>query len=316
MAKEWSFLSNPFLHATENSYIKAMQISTFHDTALANVSTDPFFGPIYTAYHPLHLAYRTAYDAWVSQGHTQLSETLGLEQLLSLLLSSKIDQWDIAIQNVYNKKTTQYMALLPHHRVPFQNGKQEERIEAVKSLSTNLTGIAALASVKTDVDNFYNQLNTAHATQKTGKTSKTIHSTSLETSRINICNSQYATLGLLINHFSTVPDNIAAYFDLTTIRSNTQVHFTGHLKPLHVHTVCKHTFAATDSITIHNESTVPLHVYLAATKDAPATPSAIAVSAGVKETIKVAMLGNIADTYLIVSNPDAHVTAPWELTID
>jgi hypothetical protein len=316
MEREWTYLRNPFLYATRDSYIVAMKISTFHDSALANVSTDPFFGPIYTAYHPLHTAYKTAYDAWISQGHTQIGETLNLEQLLRLLSGSKIDQWDVAIQNVYNKKTPQYAALLPHHRVPFQQGKQEERFEAVKSLSTNLTGIAALASVKTDVDNFYNQLNTANTTQKTGKTSKTIHSGSLENQRITICNSQYATLGTLINHFSTTPDNIAAYFDVVTVRSSNQVHFTGHLKPGHIHCVCKHTFALLDSITIHNESTIALHVYLGVAKDTPAPVMAVPVAAGVKEVVKAGTLGNIADTYLIISNPDAHVTAQWELTLD
>ena len=116
MIKDWKFLIDPFLVATRDSYIVAMKISTFHDSALANVSTDPFFGPLYTAYHPLHIAYKTAYDAWVSQGHTQMGETLNLDQLLRLLSGSKIDQWDVAIQNVYSKKTPQYMALLPHQQ--------------------------------------------------------------------------------------------------------------------------------------------------------------------------------------------------------
>lgn len=316
MTRDWHFEINPFLVATRDSYPNARKISIFHDTALANVSTDPFFGPIYTAYHPLHTAFMTAYDAWVSQGHVQIGETLNLDQLLSLLLSSKISQWDVAIQNVYTKKTPQYATLLPHHRVPFQNGTQDDRIEAVKSLSTNLTGITALASVKTDVDNFYNQLNTANTTQKSGKTSKTAHSGSLETSRINICNSQYATLGLLINHFSTAPENISTYFDVATVRSGSQVHFTGHLKPAHIHCVCKHTFALLDSITIHNESTVVLHVYSGLTKDTPAPVMAIPIAAGAKQTVKAGTLGNVADTYLIISNPDAHVTAHWELTID
>ena len=160
-------------------------------------------------------------------------------------------------------------------------------------------------------------LTTANTTQKSGKTSKTVHSGSLETQRIAICNSQYATLGLLINHFSTTPENIAAYFDLTTIRSTSQVHFTGHLKPLHVHTVCKHTFSVADSVKIKNESTVPLHVYLAAAKDAPMPATAYVVPPLTDQTPKAGLLGNILlDTYLIISNPDAHVKAQWELTIE
>jgi hypothetical protein len=322
MAKEWNFLSNPFLHATDGSYINGMKISTFHDSALANVSTDQFFGPIYTDYHPRHMAYQTAYDAWVSQGTIQISETLNLSQLLSLLSGSKIDQWDVAIQNVYSKKTVQYAALLAHHRVPFQHGKQEEIIEAVKSLGTNLTGITALASVKTDVDNFYNQLTAANTTQKSGKQSKTVNIGSLETARIAICNSQYATLGLLINHFSTTPDNIAAYFDLDTIRTASQVHFTGHLKPLTQHCVCKHTFTAADSIKIKNKSSVALHVYLSSAVNAAVAKTIapvaqpVIVAANTTETVKATQLGDLSSTNLMISNPDAAVTAQWELTIE
>jgi hypothetical protein len=322
MDKEWNFLRNPFLYATRDSYIDAMIISTFHDSALANVSTDQFFGPIYTAYHPLHTAYQTAYDAWVSQGTTQISETLNLSQLLSLLSGSKIDQWDVAIQNVYSKKTVQYAALLAHHRVPFQQGKQEEKIEAVKSLGTNLTGITALANVKTDVDNFYNQLIAANTTQKSSKQSKTVNSGSLETARIAICNSQYATLGLLMNHFSTTPEDIAAYFDLDTIRSASQVRFTGHLKPLTQHCVCKHTFTAADSIKVKNDSNVVLHVYLSSAVNAAVSKTIapvaqpVIVPANTTETVKASQLGDLSSTNLMISNPDANVTAHWTLTIE
>ena len=54
MAKDWQYQINPFLVASNNSYIKAVRLSVFHDTALANVSTDAFFGPLYTAYHTQH----------------------------------------------------------------------------------------------------------------------------------------------------------------------------------------------------------------------------------------------------------------------
>ena len=317
--KDWGFFSNPFLHSTEGSYISAMKISTHHDSALANVKTDTFFGPIYNNYHPLHLSYKGAYDAWVSQGDIQISETLNLNQLLSLLSGSKINQWDIAIQNVFTKTTPQYVALMAHHRVPFQSGKQEERIEAVQSLSTNLKGITALASVKTDVDNFLGQLNTANSTQKSGKTAKTTNSNTLENQRIAICNSQYATLGLLINHFSTTPNMAAPYFDLDTIRKSGQVDFTGHLKPLHSHNVCKHTFSPEDVITVKNTSTVALQLFLGLNKSTEAKsilPTGIVtIGANSEQSIPASSLGDLTHTNLIIYNPDANITAEWEVIL-
>ena len=319
MAKDWQYQINPFLVASNNSYIKAVRLSVFHDTALANVSTDAFFGPLYTAYHTQHLSYMTLYDSWVVQGHIQIGETLSLEQFLILLSGTKIAQWDVAIQNVYNNKTSQYATLLPHKRVPFHHGTQDERIEAVKALSTTLTGITALATTKTDVDNFYAQLNTAHNTQKSGKQSKSTHSTTLETQRINICNMQYANLGLLINHFSTAPQNISNYFDVATIRSSSQVDFMGHLKPLHSHNVCKHTFSPEDVITVKNTSTVALQLFLGLNKSTEAKsilPTGIVtIGANSEQSIPASSLGDLTHTNLIIYNPDANITAEWEVSL-
>ena len=208
---------------------------------------------------------------------------------------------------------------MAHHRVPFQSGKQEERIEAVQSLSTNLKGITALASVKTDVDNFLGQLNTANSTQKSGKTAKTTNSNTLENQRIAICNSQYATLGLLINHFSTTPNMAAPYFDLDTIRKSGQVDFTGHLKPLHSHNVCKHTFSPEDVITVKNTSTVALQLFLGLNKSTEAKsilPTGIVtIGANSEQSIPASSLGDLTHTNLIIYNPDANITAEWEVSL-
>lgn len=308
MTRLWNFQINPFLNATRDSNLNAMKISTFHDSALFALQTDRFFGPLYTAYHPIHTALKTAYDAWVAQEHTQGGQTLNLEQLFALLSNTRIDGWDITIQTVYNKKTPPYKALLPHHRVPFQSGSQVERIEAVRSLSTNLTGIAALASVKTAVDAFYTQLDAANTAQKASKTTTTTQSSAMETSRIAMCNAQYANLGTLITHFATTPEVISNYFDVQTIRHGSQVHFTGHVKPQSVHTILKHTFATTDTLKLENKGTTSLQFYLAQTKNATAPTTGITLRPAEQQTQPATHLGDILTaTYLIVYNPQTLV---------
>ncbi|MBI5217334.1 MAG: hypothetical protein HY958_00190 [Bacteroidia bacterium] len=322
MKRTWIYIINPMLTATDGSYLSAMNLSVFHDSALYAVNTDPFFGPLYTAYHPIHLALKTAFDAWTAQGHTQSGQTLNLTQLLDLLSGSKIDQWDIAIQAVYNKKTPQYKALLPHRRIPFQGGKQLERMEAVKDLGVNLAGISALASVKTAVDAFYTQLDGANTAQKAGKTSTGAHSDALETARVNMCNAQYANLGALINHFSAAPENIAAYFDLKTIRKAGQVHFIGHIKPRQVHAVVKHTFDADDEVKLENTGTTELQFGLMQTKDAKhaldafthTTHKTITLKPGEQQTLLASSLGDLTYTFLMVYNP--HTVEKGEFTVE
>ena len=176
-----------------------------------------------------------------------------------------------------------------------------------------------MATIKTDVDNFYTQLNNAHNTQKSGKQSKATHSTTLETQRINICNMQYANLGLLINHFSTAPQNISNYFDVATIRSSSQVDFMGHLKPLHSHNVCKHTFSPEDFITVKNTSPVAVQLFLGLTKTTEAKsilPTGIVtIGANSEQQIQASALGDLTHTNLIIYNPDENITAQWEVVL-
>ncbi len=42
----------------------------------------------------------------------------------------------------------------------------------------------------------------------------------------------------------------------------------------------------------------------------------ITVAANTTETINASQLGNLSSTNLMISNPDAHVIAQWEITIE
>jgi len=315
MIKPWTHLVNPFLVATEKSYLKALNISTFHDSALYAVQNESFFTPLYNYFHPLHLANQAAYSNWVAQKGMQTGDTLNLTQLLKLLLSTKIGQWDIAIQVVHPKNTSAYQALLHQNRKPFQTGKQAERISAVQSLGLALTGDTALASVKNDVDAFYQLLDTANTSQKSSKTTTNTQSDAVESARVDMCTAMYSNLGAMIQKFASNPDSLANYFDLHSIRNAEHVNFSGHIKPLHIHSVCKHTFAPTDSIEVNNTGAVALNLYLAHTKDAVAGSQIASVAPGADQIVPVTSLGNLENNYLIISNADANIVGEWEVTL-
>lgn len=301
--KTWIHAQNTFLNATDNSFLNAMAISTYHNSALAAALGDPFILDLFNSFNPLHLNLKTAYDTWISQGGMQQGETLNLRQLLELLSNTKIQQWDIKIQNIYPQNTPQYKKLLPGRRKPFQNGKQSERIHAVQALSQSIGDDKSLAEVKVDIDSFYEQIDSSHSQQKGSLSTSKNTSSDLEAARVAMCIGQFANLGALIQKYAATPEKIEQYFDLQAIRSSKQVLFTGHVKPGAVYTIVKHTFGEADEVILVNPGQAPLKFYLASGKDMQ--PNSVFVSMGNGEqTVLASSLGKLTDTYLTVFNTD------------
>lgn len=308
--RPWIFIQNPFLNATESSYLNAMGISTYHDSALAKVVSDAFFAALYASFHPLHLAYKTAYDSWVAQGGEQQSDTLTVEQLLRLLFA-KIGQWDIKIQNQYPINTAGYKRLLPNRRKPFQRGGQIERIAAVKALSQNIGDDTSLAAVKTDVDNFEAQINEALKTQKGSISATKNMSTELEAARVAMCTGMYANLGALIQKYAATSDRIEHFFDLQAIRNMQQISFTGSLKAGEVYSIVKHTFGADDELWLSNSGNAMLKFYLSNTRNGSPDGTFVTLPKG-EIVVKASELGKLTDTYLTVQNADALLNGEFE----
>lgn len=302
--KTWILLINPFLSATRKSFLKAMRISTYHDSALNAAKSDPDIQVAYNYYHPIHLNYKTLYDDWIQQGGEQQGKTLNLNQLLRLLSGSKIEQWDVKIQNQYLPNTPAYKRLLPNNRQPFQTGGQVERMNAVKVLSQTIGTDEALATVKTDVDSFNAQLEAAVANQKGDISSTRTDSSNLEIARQSVGDGQYANLGRLITKYASTPEKIAPFFDLQTIRRIKQTVFNGTLKGGEIHTIVKRKFNSTDAITLTNLGVEPLKFYLASAKDMQPGAVFVTVNGGAK-TIVASELGDVANRYLTVLNTDA-----------
>ena len=312
--KTWNYSQNPFLVASQHSYSNAMNISEYHDTALAANKSDPFVLGLYTLFHPLHLGYKTSYDIWISHGGVQQSETLNVTQFLQLLSRSKIKDWDIKIQNVYPQNTPEYKKLLPDRRKPFQNKGQSERIHALQALAIAIGTDEKLTAVKTEVDSFYTQLDTAMNTHKESLSTTKNMSSGLESARVAMCTGMYANLGSLIQKYASAPSTFEKYFDLQSIRRTQQVLFTGHIKPGEVYTIVKHTFGQDDEIWLSNPGQTPLTFYLAEIKGSKPDSTAITLNAG-QETILASALGKLTNTFLTVYNPGTIITGEFEVEL-
>jgi hypothetical protein len=312
--RPWPPSQNPFTIATDGTYTIAMDISTFHDTALSASKSDPFFLGLYNTYHPLHISYKTIYDAWASQGDSQQQETLSVVQLLNLLSTTKIRQWDVKIQEQYDVKTPEYKGLLPNHRIPFQQGKRPDRIQAVKRLSTAIGTDEKLATLKTEVDAYYTMLDTASNDQQESKSTTKGLSGQVEAARLTMCKGQFVDLGALIQKFPDQPEKINGFYALHLIRSSPQIIFTKTLKPTEVYTVVKHTFGEEDQIVLFNKGNTDLKFYLAGEKNMQPGEKFVTMGPGT-QTVLASTLGNLSNKYLTVLNTSALMNGQFELEL-
>ncbi|MEI8201955.1 MAG: hypothetical protein WCH34_03025 [Bacteroidota bacterium] len=299
----WHFLINVFLVVTKRNYLKATILSFYHDAALYGRIANPYFADLYAQYHPIHLELMNAYSIWNAHKGTQVGKTSTLNKLLTQLSGTKIQKWDVKMQDTLGKDSEQYKVLMPRFRRPFQNGKQISRVGAVKTLGKNLTGIASLSALKAEVDAFYVLLQTAMKSQKSEISTSGTESKAVETARVAMCVAQYSNLGLLMSHFSTKPSQVEPFFDLKNIRNPRQIVFTGQVNPTILREILKHTFKAKDKLKIINEGKVALEFYLSRRKGKMPMGTTIVVQADEERSLTASELGNLADTHLTVLNP-------------
>lgn len=310
----WSWTINPFLSITEKSYYTALAISTFHDNALQVLKADTFIAGLYATFHPLHVAFKTSYDAWLAHNAIQQGETMNFTNLLEKLSSDNIQKWDIYIQYVHNPKTVEYKKILPNKRKPFQTGTQLERLHATQAFAKNVAADAALVTIKPEVELFMTQLETAYNTQKGSLNATKTLSDNVEAARKNMGVAMFANLGGLIQKYTTNAAKVESFFDMKIMRRTSQTFFTGYLDPLEVYNVVKHTFTDKDEVYIRNTGDSVLQVYLSASKDGRPAATAYKIAAG-EQTVLVKLLGNIADSYLMVYNMDSKLKGGFEVEL-
>jgi len=314
----WLPFNNFILSATTKSYEKAQKVSTYHDTALlADSTTDPFILGLYNFYHPFHLALVKAMTDWIAQGGTQQGTTQTFTELIDGL-PAQADEWDYDIRAVYKKGTTQYTTLFPHAHKPFYSGSQQDKVNAVAALITAIGSDAALAAVKATIQTYYDQLTVAAVNKDTNKDNTSTNSDAVEAARVAMCNAQFKNYGDLMSHFYDAPEKAMKYFDEHNLRVQQQSLFTSSiLRPLTFAFICKRTLKNGQTLLFTNNSDKPIRFYLADRKDAPIGTIFIEIPAHTQQEHAINDLGDYTTLhYLLVYNPDASVTAAWEVEIE
>jgi len=249
--KKWNYSDNQFLNATKGSFRKALKLSTAHDNYLFQMTVDfPLdtdWATMYARYHPLHLAYKLAYNAWVAAGGTLSGKTLSLSQLMKLI-PGKLDIWIGMTILVHAKISARFKELFAKLRIPFEKGKTEMKIGAIETLSINIGAEVALAPLKVLVDAAFTEIDTARNTQLSGKTGKVNTRITLEAARVSTMGTQFADAGILMNKFWNDLPKIETVFDLQTLRNKMQTLFKRKMKTTETSQIVTTTFVAGDEI--------------------------------------------------------------------
>lgn len=315
--RAWIFLLNPFHTATEKSYEQMRKIVVYTLGQLqARMAGSAFFTELYNLLLPVSTAYIAAFDAWKGQGGMQQGDTLSLKQKLEQL-SKNVGKWMDKIDDIHEQDTPRFKQLFPHMRVPFQSGKQENRISAVQALITNIGDEDELQEVKGEIEIFYDSLTATRNTQKQsiGETDEKVQA--LEAQRILLGQTLYKILGRLMTEYATDPLQIEPIFDLSLIRQQEQTVFTDNiLEPNKTQFIVRRHFKEGQFVKLMNTGNTELKFYLAKKKDdAPGNVSAT-LSPGVETTVLASALGNIAEQRnLMVRNMSEELDGAYEVEL-
>jgi len=115
--------------------------------------------------------------------------------------------------------------------------------------------------------------------------------------------------------FYLTPEKVSDYFDIENIRNNEQTVFTGQLKPLKKHLVCRRKFALTDTVTLINQGNTHIRFYIVSNSKEPVPATYIDVPPLSTSVVTISQIGNVKIPHLMVYNPDPLVVGIWEVQI-
>lgn len=315
--RKWQFVNNTFLSATEGNYELARVVFVYTHNALNSRKDDgPFWQNLFDQFDPVYLAYIEAYDNWRASSNTQQGKTVGLNQQLEAL-RRKVNRWIDQIDDIHPEDTPRFRELFPNLRAPFTLGRQETRISAVAQLLSNLGNEAALAAVKADVQAFYDDLILARDIQKGARSITKEGSEAVDVARQAACVELYGVLGLLMNHYRQNPDDIVAFFDLTSIRNTTQVNFAdSQIDPLAIEFITRRTFTEEQTLILSNTGNASLLFYLTDRKDkAPGEGQGLVVAPLTEVEVQASTLGNLDNRFLLVRNESELTNGSYEVVV-
>lgn len=119
--------------------------------------------------------------------------------------------------------TGPYIALFPRGRKPFQKGGLDQRVNAVKTLSETLDGMAGLEALQAAVEEYYTLLEGLRLTQQQLETELDTCSAALETQRVATARLLYKNLARFMLVWWETPVRVEDGFDVSYVREGGRI---------------------------------------------------------------------------------------------
>jgi hypothetical protein len=309
-------LRNFFLNATNSSQKRMNSMLRDHLDKLARVAaSNPSIDAIYQSLLPIANAYVNAYNAVQSNAAFYEGRTSDFTKMITDLSGTHIRRWDVAIQNVFDIETGDYISLLPNGRYPFQHGTYEARLGFVGSLLANLRTInhPDLATLITTIDNWLTQANALRSTQqglegqdsqlrKAAEDARVAVAEAMHKAFFQLCVHYFPDLGMIETFYET------KYFRSTTVKSpetpspnSNEVSISAFTRK----TVLTGTFDSSHSFDLSNTGNTRLYVWLSSNEhsELPADATVLESQAASNFLAEELSDGSASFQFLIVYNP-------------
>ena len=218
--QNWSYVQNPFDNATKRNFKKMLRLSTDHFHKLeAAANDDRFVKQLYVEALPAYQEFTQQYQNALTYKASYRMHTNKLERQMELLSSDKIKRWDIQVQNVYLDTDSEYLAILPNHRTPFQKGAYEVRTNECFSLSAKLAAFPALSQLQSDVLAFSQLLKQTRMEQQGAEKAVSDVSTNLEKARYQLAKAMQKAFAGLMYHYSEELEKVENFYELQHLRA-------------------------------------------------------------------------------------------------
>lgn len=223
MARQWKYIYNQFLSATDGNRSLMLTVGADHVAKLVPKLGSPPDSVIQECLNrtqPLFDDFELKLVKWENISGMRMGQTAMLDLLLDELRLQRVVQWMSTVQLTYLPGTPQFTQIFPKGQKPFYEGRKESRVLAVLSLAGVLANFPEFATLKASVETFHATLQAARNTQQGSEGQIKDASDAAEAARVALAIGLYANLGQLMAKHAAAPTRLNEYFEVSLLRTS------------------------------------------------------------------------------------------------
>lgn len=216
----WHYTENQFDNSTKGSKRRMKLMGQRHQAALDNAPVG-IKAALLARVTPPYEAFAEKYDEWVNQRGTLSGAVVAYQGLLGQLSAEGIENLETAFKVVHRRGSPQHATAFVGGRAPYQEGADDERVEALKNLKTRMVNLAtpALAAVIAQATALLTPLLAARTAVADATSAAEYARTQMEPLRVALAVALYRNMAGLMQELGP-SENVAAFFDLELLRQS------------------------------------------------------------------------------------------------